>query len=65
VLHDGALDGKGAIVYREYYDLRRDPYQLTNLLHDAPSDVAGRLDVTALSARLAADRKAGPGGAVI
>lgn len=61
-LHEGVLDGTGKIVYREYYDLRRDPYQLTNLLHDVPDAVTERLDVAGLSARLAADRRAGLDG---
>ncbi|SEG75615.1 Arylsulfatase A [Thermomonospora echinospora] len=62
VLHGGVLTGTGAILYREYYDLRRDPYQLTNLLHDATPAVMDQLDTTFLSARLAADRKSGHGG---
>jgi arylsulfatase A-like enzyme len=41
----------GSIVFREYYDLVADPYQLENLLGDA--DPANDPDVTARSARLA------------
>lgn len=46
---------KGSAVFREYYNLKADPWQLTNLLRD-PN--AGRdLDVAALHALLARDRR--------
>jgi arylsulfatase A-like enzyme len=44
----------GQVTFREYYDLRADPWQLTNLLAD--DDTANDPDVTALSAQLTADR---------
>ncbi|REE97305.1 arylsulfatase A-like enzyme [Thermomonospora umbrina] len=55
-LRDGLLTGQGDIVHREYYDLRGDHHQLRNLLHEAPPDLADRLNVAWLSTRLAADR---------
>lgn len=55
-LRDGALTGTGRIVHQEYYDLRGDPYQLRNLLHDPPPGLPDRLNVARLSARLATDR---------
>jgi len=58
ILRRGRPVGSGAVVHREYYDLRKDPHQLTNLLHRTGSGVARRLDVAGLSARLAADRRA-------
>lgn len=46
--------------FREYYDLRRDPWQLDNLLGDR---VPGNdPDVTGLSAQLAADRRCAGAG---
>lgn len=42
------------VVYREYYDLVSDPWQLTNLLGD--QDTSNDPDTTAVSAQLAADR---------
>jgi arylsulfatase A-like enzyme len=46
-------DGQTA-TFREYYDLRRDPWQLSNLLRDG--DPSNDPDLSALEARLAADR---------
>jgi arylsulfatase A-like enzyme len=44
----------GRRFFREYYDLRRDPWQLRNLLHDGnPANP----EVAALSARLQRDRR--------
>ncbi len=44
----------GHIAFREYYDLRRDPWQLVNLLHDGHP--ANDPDVAPLHERLFADR---------
>ena len=48
------FDAAGALSFREYYDLRHDPYELTNLLDDGT--VSNDPDVAALHRRLAADR---------
>jgi hypothetical protein len=48
-----AEDGQ-TIVFREYYDLVADPWELRNLLGDA--DPSNDPDTSALSAQLAADR---------
>ena len=45
----------GRTFFREYYNLRRDPWQLRNLLHDGTR--ANNPDVAALSARLRRDRR--------
>ena len=46
------------VVFREYYDLVRDPWQLTNLLGDADtSNDPAPATVLALSAQLTADRE--------
>ncbi|WP_241661163.1 sulfatase family protein [Thermomonospora catenispora] len=55
---DGRLEGDGAVVHREYYDLRADPHQVRNLLHGAAPDAWRRLGVDRLSARLAPVRSA-------
>jgi hypothetical protein len=47
-------DATGATLFREYYDLVADPWQLVNLLGDA--NQSNNPDVTALSAQLALDR---------
>jgi arylsulfatase A-like enzyme len=47
-------DTAGAIVFREYYNVVSDPYQLTNLLSDG--NPANNPDVSGFSARLAAYR---------
>jgi arylsulfatase A-like enzyme len=52
----GRLAGSGNVMFREYYDLRRDPWQLTNLLHQATPQDEQALGIPALSARLALDR---------
>lgn len=46
-------EGTREVSFREYYDLRTDPYQRVNLLHGN----TGRFDVAALSARLRAVRQ--------
>jgi arylsulfatase A-like enzyme len=47
-------DSHGAVTFREYYDLRADPFELTNLFHDAnPSNDPA---VPPLHRQLAADR---------
>jgi arylsulfatase A-like enzyme len=52
-------DQAGNVVYREYYDLRSDPWELRNRIAD--SNVTNDPDVAALSKTLAADRRcAGP-----
>jgi arylsulfatase A-like enzyme len=48
-----AEDGQ-TIVFREYYDLAADPWELRNLLGDG--DPSNDPDTTGLSAQLAADR---------
>jgi arylsulfatase A-like enzyme len=45
----------GARTFREYYNLRRDPWQLRNLLHDGRP--GNNPNVAALSARLRRDRR--------
>jgi arylsulfatase A-like enzyme len=48
----------GGVMLREYYDLRSDPWQLTNLLGDEdPLNDPTPDRVAALSARLALDRR--------
>ena len=44
----------GALVFREYYDLMNDPYQLTNVLNDKV--VGNEPDIAVLHARLTAAR---------
>ncbi|MFC4504039.1 MULTISPECIES: sulfatase [Streptomyces] len=53
---DGRPRGSGEVVFREYYDLRADPYQLTNLLHGVSPAVERRLGVRELARGLAAAR---------
>jgi arylsulfatase A-like enzyme len=55
-------DPRGRRTFREYYDLRRDPWQLRNLLHDG--DPANNPNVRSLQARLARDRRCAGTGAV-
>jgi hypothetical protein len=47
-------DGTGAVQFREYYDLVRDPWQLENVLGDATP--TNDPDVQALSDQLSQDR---------
>ena len=55
-------DQAGRVLFREYYDLTEDPWQLDNLFADG--DPNNDPDVTSLSRRLAADREcAGTQGA--
>ncbi|MGW4273107.1 sulfatase family protein [Streptomyces seoulensis] len=55
---NGQQVGTGEVVFREYYDLVKDPYQLTNLLYGATPADERRLGIPALAAKLAADRAA-------
>jgi arylsulfatase A-like enzyme len=50
----------GKRIFREYYDLVHDPWQLGNVLHDG--DPTNNPDVAALSAQLAQDRACGGTG---
>ncbi|SEN79193.1 sulfatase family protein [Actinacidiphila rubida] len=54
----GQEAGTGELVFREYYDLVNDPYQLTNLLYQATPAQEAALGIPALAAQLAADRAA-------
>ena len=47
-------DETGTVMFREYYDLANDPWQLVNLFGD--SDPSNDPDIQALSENLAADR---------
>lgn len=55
---DGLPRGDGKIQFREYYDLRADPYQLRNRLHGATEAAEQHLGIPALAKALAAARKA-------
>ena len=48
-------DDRRTRIFREYYDLRRDPWQLRNLFHDA--DPSNDPRVRRIAAQLAADRR--------
>ncbi|WP_416963750.1 sulfatase [Streptomyces sp. Agncl-13] len=54
-----ATNGDGKVLFREYYDLRADPYQLTNKLHEATAGQEARLGIPALAKKLNAARQAG------
>ncbi|GAB7104434.1 hypothetical protein JCM4814A_27480 [Streptomyces phaeofaciens JCM 4814] len=56
---DGRARGTREVLFREYYDLRADPYQLTNLLYGADAERETRLRIPELSRRL---RAAAAGG---
>ncbi|MEV0174959.1 sulfatase [Streptomyces sp. NPDC050803] len=49
--------GDGKVLFREYYDLHADPYQLTNLLHRADAGQERRLGIEGLARNLAAARR--------
>ncbi|MCX4764930.1 sulfatase [Streptomyces sp. NBC_01275] len=53
---DGRPQGSGEVLFREYYDLRADPHQLTNLLYGASPAQERRLGVPALARGLAGAR---------
>ncbi|MET9383016.1 sulfatase [Streptomyces sp. NPDC002928] len=55
---DGRPKGTGEVLFREYYDLRADPYQLTNRLYGASAEEERRLGVPGLTEKLAAARRA-------
>lgn len=54
----GVPVGTGNVVFREYYDLANDPYQLVNKLHGATAAQEQAWGIPTLAARLAADRTA-------
>ncbi len=53
---NGTVSGTGQVLFREYYDLASDPYQLQNLLYQATPQQEQALGIPALAAQLAADR---------
>jgi arylsulfatase A-like enzyme len=52
--YDGPDFDAANVIFREYYDLTNDPFELQNLLHDR--DPTNNPDVTAAAAQLASDR---------
>ena len=54
----GRAAGTGTVLFREYYDLVDDPYQLNNLLYKSTAATERALGIAALSRQLAADRAA-------
>ncbi|WP_344447741.1 transposase family protein, partial [Kitasatospora nipponensis] len=50
---NGTVTGTGQVLFREYYDLVSDPYQLQNLLHQATPQQEQALGIPALAAQLA------------
>ncbi|MEU6195623.1 sulfatase [Streptomyces sp. NPDC047061] len=50
--------GDGAVLFREFYDLAADPYQLTNRLHGATAEEEAALGIPELAQGLAAARRA-------
>ncbi|MEU6146003.1 sulfatase [Streptomyces sp. NPDC047081] len=54
----GRPKGSGEVLFREYYDLAADPYQLSNLLHGANQERELRLGIPGLARQLAAARQA-------
>ncbi|GAA3832145.1 hypothetical protein GCM10022403_076630 [Streptomyces coacervatus] len=56
--HDGRPKGSGEVVFREYYDLAKDPYQLSNRLHGASREQERRLGVARPAEQLATARRA-------
>ncbi|MFF5182304.1 sulfatase [Streptomyces sp. NPDC000345] len=54
----GRPQGSGEVLFREYYDLRADPYQLANLLHGATAAQERRWGIADLARELAAARGA-------
>ncbi|MGW2521265.1 sulfatase family protein [Streptomyces sp. NPDC001617] len=53
----GRPKGTGEVLFREYYDLVADPYQLSNRLHGANEEQERRLGIPGLARELAAARK--------
>nr|WP_242606625.1 sulfatase [Protofrankia symbiont of Coriaria ruscifolia] len=53
---NGQEAGTGQVLFREYYDLVNDPYQLVNKLYNATPAQEQALGIPSLAAQLAADR---------
>ena len=54
----GRPQGNGEVLFREYYDLRADPYQLRNRLHGASPEDEERFGIPRLARQLTAARNA-------